>query len=87
MHTVQGLLHMHAHAATLRDSDPTLAANAMLTTQEIVDLRKIVNDDTGLQRLQSGETAGAIPRCTLTDESNANADGQGATMVQIVESP
>ena len=87
MHTVQGILHMHAHAATLRDSDPTLAANAMLTTQEIADLTMIVNDDTGIQRLQSGLIAGAIPRSTLTNASIADADGQGAAMIQIVESP
>ena len=85
MHTVQGIMHMHAHAATLRDNDPTLAANTMLTVEQATDLDMIVNDSTGLPRTQSGAFEEAIPRSTVTDGSSENS--QGAAMLMIIDVP
>ena len=85
MHTVQGILHMHAHAATLRDNNPTLAANTMLTVEQTTDLAMIANDSTGLPRTQSGAIEEAIPRSAVNDGSSENS--QGAAMLMIIDDP
>ena len=85
LHTVQGILHMHANAATLRDNDPTLAANTMLTMGQTTNLAAIANDSTSAQRPQSGAIEEAILRSTVNNGSSENS--QGAAMLTIIDEP
>ena len=84
MHTVQGLLHMHASAATMRDKHPLRAANTMLTAEQTTDLTMIVNDDSA-DSPQSGVETEAILWPTVTDGSAER--GQGAAMLMIIDDP
>ena len=66
MHTVQGILQTHAQAVSLRDTDnPTLAANTMLTMEQVADFAMVLDEDQ--QPTKSREVAGAIPRPSVTD--------------------
>ena len=72
MHTVRGLLQMHATVAVMQLQNPQHAANAMLT-----DPPHLADGP------QSGEEAGAILRPTVTDGSNS--ERPGAAMLMIVD--
>ena len=72
MHTVQGLLHMHATSAAMREQYFSRAANAMpADTTQLADSP------------QSGEEAGAILRPTVTDGSGS--ERPGAAMLMIID--
>ena len=84
MHTVQGILHAHAQAATLRDNNnPTLAANAMLTVEQVANLAMIINDDAPTTK--SRAIAEATPRSSVTDVHSESS--QGAAMITDIDRP
>ena len=84
MHTVQGILHAHAQAATLRDNDnPTLAANAMLTVEQVANLAMIIYEDT--PPTKSRAIACASTRSSVTDVHSGSS--QGAAMITDIGSP
>ena len=78
MHTVQGILQTHAQAGALRDDhDPTIAANAMLTIDQVANLAMILNDDA--PSTKSRATACASTRSSVTDVHSES--GRGAAMI------
>ena len=79
MHTVQGILQTHAQAVNLRDTDnPTLAANAMLTMEQVANLAMVHDEEE--TPTKSREVAGAIPRPSVTDGSRS-ASSQSVAMI------
>ena len=78
MHTVQGILQTHAQAVSLRDTDnPTLAANTMLTVEQVADLAMVPDEEESPTK--SREDAGAIPRPSVTDVHSVSS--QSAAMI------
>ena len=79
MHTVQGILQTHAQAVSLRDTDnPTLAANTMLTVEQVADLAMVHDEEE--TPTKSREVAGAIPRPSVTDGSRS-VSSQSVAMI------
>ena len=79
MYTVQGILEKHAQAGALRDDhDPTIAANAMLTIEQVANLAMIIKDDDA-PPTKSRAIACASTRSSVTDVHSES--GQSAAMI------